>query len=198
MTGKEKKIKTVVLGIGNILLGDEGVGVHLVDRLKKMDFPSSVLFIDGATAGFKLISIFKEYKDADFIIIDSLAISEKYYEKSNEKEKDSGVLEPRAAYRKGEIFVVPLSDFYNIDNSKYFTDGFISFHQTALIDVLGLLDISQKIKIEGCFVGINISDTKHKGRRNELDLSMGLSKEIESKIPEILNTIIKIIAEKIK
>ena len=69
---KTRKIETVVLGIGNILLGDEGVGVHVIHELQKMDFPSSILFIDGATAGFKLLTLFENYKHSKFIIIDAL------------------------------------------------------------------------------------------------------------------------------
>ena len=48
----------LVLGLGNLLLRDEGVGVHAVRRL--MDgwrFPSGVDLVDGGTAGFDLLDI---------------------------------------------------------------------------------------------------------------------------------------------
>lgn len=46
--------KTLVLGIGNTLLSDEGVGVHLLNYLQKhYDFPR-VDFLDGGTLSFTL------------------------------------------------------------------------------------------------------------------------------------------------
>ncbi len=47
--------KTLVLGIGNTLLGDEGIGVHVVDRLRRQPAPpADVDFIDGGTLSFVL------------------------------------------------------------------------------------------------------------------------------------------------
>jgi hydrogenase maturation protease len=62
----------LILGVGNILLGDEGAGVHAVNEMMQTpdDFPSSVDIADGGTAGFDLISLMKGRKK--IIIIDSL------------------------------------------------------------------------------------------------------------------------------
>lgn len=50
--------KVIVLGIGNILLKDEGFGIHVVNELKRQyNFPSNVEVIDGGTAGINLLSI---------------------------------------------------------------------------------------------------------------------------------------------
>jgi hydrogenase maturation protease len=49
-------IGTVVLGLGNILLGDEGVGVRVVEHLvEQYDFPQTVQVIDGGTLGVALL-----------------------------------------------------------------------------------------------------------------------------------------------
>ena len=45
---------TLVLGVGNLLLSDEGVGVHVVHRLRQSRLPVHVEVIDGGTAGFEL------------------------------------------------------------------------------------------------------------------------------------------------
>jgi len=58
-----KNIKTVVLGVGNILLGDEGIGVHTIKKLQEENLPSSVLVIDGSTAGFRLFPVFETYRN---------------------------------------------------------------------------------------------------------------------------------------
>jgi hydrogenase maturation protease len=48
--------KISVIGLGNILLGDEGVGVHAVGALKrKYDFPGEVRLLDGGTLGLDLL-----------------------------------------------------------------------------------------------------------------------------------------------
>lgn len=63
--------RIVVLGVGNVLLADEGVGVHVVRELENRDLPENVRPIDGGTGGFNLISIIAE---ADrLIVVDTLA-----------------------------------------------------------------------------------------------------------------------------
>lgn len=47
--------KTLVLGLGNTILSDEGVGVHVVRRLSKLDLPPNVECLDGGTGGFVLL-----------------------------------------------------------------------------------------------------------------------------------------------
>jgi hydrogenase maturation protease len=47
--------KTLVLGLGNIIMGDEGVGVHVVRALEKHPLPADVDTLDGGTGGFILL-----------------------------------------------------------------------------------------------------------------------------------------------
>jgi hydrogenase maturation protease len=50
--------RTVVLGIGNTLLADEGVGVHVVERLRaESPDDGTVEFVDGGTLSFTLADI---------------------------------------------------------------------------------------------------------------------------------------------
>lgn len=46
----ERADKVVVLGVGNLLLGDEGVGVHLIQKLREMEIGERVELIDGGTS----------------------------------------------------------------------------------------------------------------------------------------------------
>jgi len=57
----ETRKQTLVLGVGNLLMGDEGVGVHAVTALQQDSLPSSVTLLDGGTGGFHLLSLFAEY-----------------------------------------------------------------------------------------------------------------------------------------
>ncbi|MGB9792037.1 MAG: hydrogenase maturation protease [Thermacetogeniaceae bacterium] len=47
--------KKVVVGIGNLLLKDEGVGVHVVRALERRSLPCDVELVDGGTAGPDLL-----------------------------------------------------------------------------------------------------------------------------------------------
>ena len=54
----EKKEKITILGVGNILLADEGFGVHFVRWLSERYKPlENVSIIDGGTLGYALIDI---------------------------------------------------------------------------------------------------------------------------------------------
>lgn len=53
--------RPLVLGIGNLLMGDEGVGVHVVRALAPEDLPADVTVVDGGTGGFHLLSCFSDY-----------------------------------------------------------------------------------------------------------------------------------------
>jgi hydrogenase maturation protease len=52
---------TLILGIGNLLMGDEGVGVHAIRHIQHDQWPDNVRLLDGGTGGFHLLSLFKEY-----------------------------------------------------------------------------------------------------------------------------------------
>jgi hydrogenase maturation protease len=42
--------RIVVIGVGNLLLQDEGIGIHVVQALQEMDLPADVRLIDGGTS----------------------------------------------------------------------------------------------------------------------------------------------------
>lgn len=49
-------MKTLILGVGNFLLKDEGVGIHVIRALEQEPMPSDVTLLDGGTGGLHLIS----------------------------------------------------------------------------------------------------------------------------------------------
>jgi hydrogenase maturation protease len=61
----------LVLGVGNILLSDEGVGVRVVENLQAMQLPDCVEVVDGATRAMELVDIIRGRKKV--IIVDALA-----------------------------------------------------------------------------------------------------------------------------
>jgi hydrogenase maturation protease len=58
--------KTLVLGLGNVLMGDEGIGVYVVRALEEHKLPAGVECLDGGTGGFTLL---EPLENADRIIL---------------------------------------------------------------------------------------------------------------------------------
>lgn len=100
--------RTTVIGIGNLLLMDEGVGVHVVRELERKDLPPEVEVIDGGTSTMELLPIFQERER--IIVIDAV--------------KGGG--EPGAVYR-----ITP-------EELEAEQDRPLSLHQVGLLDVLGM------------------------------------------------------------
>jgi hydrogenase maturation protease len=48
--------RILVMGVGNVLMGDEGVGVHAIRLLEQRAWPAGVALLDGGTGGFHLLS----------------------------------------------------------------------------------------------------------------------------------------------
>jgi hydrogenase maturation protease len=68
--------RTLVLGLGNILLRDEGVGVRVVEELQgRYDFPDEVVVLDGGTLGLDLLP-YVEAADR-LLVIDALDLGAK-------------------------------------------------------------------------------------------------------------------------
>jgi hydrogenase maturation protease len=59
----------LVLGIGNVLAGDEGVGVHAVRALAPASFPAHVRLLDGGTGGLQLLGCLHDYRR--LVIVDA-------------------------------------------------------------------------------------------------------------------------------
>ncbi|GAB0057014.1 hypothetical protein SIID45300_01334 [Candidatus Magnetaquicoccaceae bacterium FCR-1] len=65
----------LVLGVGNVLLSDEGAGVHLLSLLKNHpELPEGVTCLDGGTLGFELASVMADLPA--LIIVDAANLGE--------------------------------------------------------------------------------------------------------------------------
>lgn len=68
-------MKTIIVGIGNPILGDDGIGIHVVRTLKKQLTNDSSLCIEEAyTGGMNLLDLLKGYERA--ILIDAVSFSQ--------------------------------------------------------------------------------------------------------------------------
>lgn len=61
--------RLLVMGVGNYLMGDEGVGIHAVQKLIAAGLPDFVDVVDGGTGGFHLLEFFEKYRK--IILVDA-------------------------------------------------------------------------------------------------------------------------------
>ncbi len=66
--------RALVLGVGNILLGDEGLGVRVTEYIKdRFSLPPEVSVMDGGTGALSLLGLLRDYDPV--IIVDAIASS---------------------------------------------------------------------------------------------------------------------------
>lgn len=69
-------MRNIVIGVGNVLFKDEGVGIYASKYLaENYAFDGELEIIEGGTLGFKLMTFFQEYDNV--IILDTVSIEDK-------------------------------------------------------------------------------------------------------------------------
>ena len=107
------KNEVTILGIGNVILRDEGFGVRVAEYLDKhYEFPESVQIVDGGTLGIELTQYVTGTEK--LLVIDSI----------------NGGADPGTTFR-----------FHNDDVMEHFQDK-LSAHEVGIQDVLGLLTVT--------------------------------------------------------
>ena len=104
--------KVLILGVGNILLGDDGFGVHLINSLADTPFPPNVQILEAGTVSHQLIPLFREIDL--LIIIDAV----------------------EAGDAPGSIFRFSPQDM------PFRSEQMVSLHQISLIDVLRMAELT--------------------------------------------------------
>ena len=104
--------RVLILGVGNLLLGDDGFGVHLVNALRNTPFPPNIQIIEAGTVSHQLITLFREVDH--LLVIDAV----------------------EAGDTPGSIFRFSPDDMNFPSGPRY------SLHQMSLIDVLRMAEMT--------------------------------------------------------
>jgi hydrogenase maturation protease len=108
MQKKDKKIG--ILGIGNLIVGDEGFGVHVIHYLEEhYEFPDNVIVIDGGTAGIYMSPFLEECDPVlviDVVDIDAEPGSIHYY--SNEDVKAGKISTRMSPHQLGLLEIMEI------------------------------------------------------------------------------------------
>ena len=118
-------MKPLILGVGNILLSDEGVGVRVVQELeKRLEIQPHFDIIDGGTCGMELLDAMANREH--LIIIDAVLANK----------------------QPGEIIVL------HDEQVPTFFSRKISPHQLGICDVLSALKLTDEFPQKLCLIGI--------------------------------------------
>jgi len=145
----------LVLGVGNILLTDEGVGVHVVQRLQKMDLPPHVEVMDGGTSGFDLLDDIEGRKKV--IVVDTV----------------------KAGQPPGTVYRMTPDDMEEMGKSR------ISLHDIDMTDLLKLADVFKIQKPEVVIIGIEPKDMESASLELSAEVAAQLPRVLELVMKEI-------------
>jgi hydrogenase maturation protease len=149
----------VVIGIGNILCSDEGVGVHVVNELKRMKLPSNVKVFDCGTNGMAVLEAMDGAEKA--IIIDAV---------SSEKEP-------------GTIYFFMIEDLAKMEDRLL---KLVSLHQFDLIATLKLAELTGAYRMphKVVIIGVEVKSLKCSLELSD-EVKRAVPKVIEAIIREI-------------
>lgn len=127
--------RVTVLGIGNILMSDEGVGVRAVQKLmEEYTFPTNVELIDGGTTG--LHGILPIVEDADrLIVIDAV----------------NGKGEAGSLYR------------YTLEDFRLTFPKKLSAHDIGFVECMAVTEVNGRLPKSVVIVGIKPADMTNLG-----------------------------------
>ena len=149
-------LNVLVLGVGNILLSDEGVGVKVIEELsRRVELPPEVEILDGGTSG---VEILPYLDDRTHLFIVDVAQNSK--------------VEP------GKTFTLDLSSSPGHFQQK------ISPHQLGLSDVLAIAQMTDALPPHITLIGIRPKDLST-GLDLSPEVSAGLPKAVDLLIREL-------------
>lgn len=114
-----------LLGVGNILLTDEGLGVHVINELRDAyTFTPEINIIDGGTMGMELLTYMRGMKK--LLLVDAI----------------NGGEEPGTVY-----------EFPHRELEQYFTDH-ISVHEVGMQDILRIRHMQEDPLEDAMVIGV--------------------------------------------
>lgn len=120
-----------IIGCGNPIAGDDGVGIHVINSLKTMSLPGYPTVLEGGTDPLNLLEMLRGTEKV--ILVDAV----------------------KGAGRPGDVCLL------NIDRLDIHSPGGVSLHQWGLSHVLQLGNIlfPQEMPKEIILIGVEVMDT---------------------------------------
>jgi hydrogenase maturation protease len=168
-------VSIVVLGLGNILLKDEGVGVHVAKCLQKENLPDNVEVIDGGTAGLDvLLSQQPGYK---LVIIDAVKAGE---QPGTIYKTQSNVWHPQA--QLGDDLIAAIAKTFDFDAATPAGRSRVSLHQIGLLDALRAAERLERMPDKVAIIGVEPAD---------VSLGLELTEPVMQSVPRVVKEVLK-------
>lgn len=106
--------KKVVIGIGNILFKDDGIGIHLINILKNEKLRETITLVDGGTATIDMLAYLTDFNKV--ILIDCL----------------------RGGYKPGTIYKIKPEEIKSCNKEN------LSLHDVQILEVIKMAELFGK------------------------------------------------------
>ena len=152
-------MKTIVLGVGNPILQDDGVGLHVIEALRQRMNNPMVTIETASTGGMNLLDMIRGYEKV--ILIDAM------------KQNDS---------KPGEVKRFLLSDFHTVHSSNPHD---VSLSEALhLAKQLGEKHLPSKIIL----IGITVNNTYEFGEHLSSEVASAVPTAVALVLEELKNT----------
>jgi len=123
--------KVLIVGVGNILMGDDGIGVHVVNEVSKSGLPEGVEIVDAGTSGLAASPLLENAES--LIIVDAV---------------DSGM-------QAGDVVKIQVKELLKDDHRAP-----LSLHEFDIFHALKMIELSTGKEINATLIGIQIHSIK--------------------------------------
>ena len=156
-----RKLRVLVVGVGNILLKDEGVGVHVAWKLQELSLPGDVEVIDGGTAGLDILLL---HEGVDkLVVIDAMRTGKK-----------AGTI------YKAQLVAGEMEKLTQLFGRR--VDSKISLHQIGLIEALAAAEKLNRAPKKIVIIGVE---------PGQWDYGLELTETAKQSIPEVIKKVLE-------
>lgn len=154
-----EKPPLAIIGVGNILCSDEGIGIHIINKLKEMDLPDYVGIYDCGTNGITVLEALDGSRKG--LIIDAVSMGGP----------------------PGKIYRFTIDEILMMDDNLF---KMVSLHQ---FDLVSTLKVAQLTDVYNIPKDVTIIGIEGKNFDFSLDISEEVKKVVSTVINMILEEV---------
>ena len=158
---RNSQFATLILGLGNPLRGDDGVGCRLVEELARRELPPGVQVLDGGAAGLGLLNLVEGWERV--VVVDAAEMG-----------RGPGEI---VRFTLADVRLASASDRPSAGSGHRF-----SLHHAGLSEVLALADALDRTLPEMVIFGVQPA---------RVGWGEGLSPAVEAALPALIAAVLK-------
>lgn len=158
-------LRVAVLGVGNVLRRDDGVGVHVIGELRRQfRFPDGVRLVDGGLGGPGLLGVVEGVEA--LIAVDAV----------------------RGGHPPGTLYRIPASELLRAGGggpgsmaARVSSGGLLSYHEAGLLDLIAAA-LQAEPGLRAIILGVEPAETREWG--------MELSEPVAARVPQLVDLVL--------